>query len=493
MVVEKLTFLSQLGICAVALLAGGAMAAPARRIDRDALSPGAQQSLSRTDIDLLDDISRRSFRYFWEQTDHRTGLVLDRALTSGQRERKSNQKGVASIAATGFGLTAFCIAADHRWISREMARERVLAALRFFASEAPQQHGWFYHYMDAASGERSWQSEVSSIDTALLLAGILTARQYFKGDPEIVDLATAIYNRVDFPWMMDGSRSYFSHGWTPEKGFLPYRWNTYSELLIIYLLGIGSPTHPISPATWDAWKFPMVDAGGYTYVGRGPLFIHQYPLAWIDLRDRFTQEAPPGTQTVLRLDSIVPRNNYRVNYFANAVAATRAQQEVFSKSLSREFPGYSKNVWGVTASDSTKGYTDWGGSPTDPHIDGTVVPSAAAGSLMFTADICIPALRTMLVKYGKKIYGRYGFADAFNPTTGWVSRYVIGIDVGITLLSAENLRTGRVWEWFMGNAEPERALDLVGLMSLRHPLRNHQIQPLQILGGGQRRGRAESR
>ena len=177
-------------------------------------------------------------------------------------------------------------------------------------------------------------------------------------------------------------------------------------------------------------------------------------------------------------DSIVPRVNYRVNYFLNAVTATRAQQEIFSKKLSREFPGYSANIWGVTSSDSDKGYTDWGSSPTDPRIDGTVVPSAAAGSLMFTPDICIPALRTMLVKYGKKIYGRYGFADAFNPTTGWVSQYVIGIDVGITLLSAENLRTGNVWQWFMSNAEPERALDLVGLLDRRHPLENYQIQPL---------------
>jgi hypothetical protein len=159
--------------------------------------------------------------------------------------------------------------------------------------------------------------------------------------------------------------------------------------------------------------------------------------------------------------------NYRVNYFANSIAATRAQQENFSKNLSREFPIYSQNVWGVTASDSSKGYTDWGASPTDRRIDGTVVPSAAAGSLMFAPDICIPALRTMLLKYGDKTYGRYGFADAFNPITGWVSRYIIGIDAGITLLSAENLRTGGVWQWFMSNPEPVRVLELVGLSSPR--------------------------
>jgi len=427
--------------------------------NRDDLKLTATKALSPIDTDLVDDLSRRSFRYFWEQTNLRTGLVLDRAFTNGGPGDQRNHQGIASIAATGFGLTAFCIAADHHWISHEAARQRVLAALRFFANRAPQEHGWFYHYMDSATGERRWHSEVSSIDTALLLAGILTAREYFQRDPEIVALATTIYNRVDFPWMMDGNQKYFSHGWTPERHFLPFRWDTYSELMILYVLGIGSPTHPISSDTWDTWRLPVVNVGGYTYVGGGPLFIHQYSQAWVDLRDR-------GTPEVARWDLTQPR----VNYFANSVAATRAQQEIFSKQLSREFPGYSANIWGITASDSSKGYKDWGAYPTDSRIDGTVVPSAAAGSLMFASDICIPALRTMLLQYGKKIYGRYGFADAFNPTTGWVSQYVIGIDVGISLLSAENLRTGRVWQWFMSNPEPQRALDLAGLVQLRDSL-----------------------
>ncbi len=198
--------------------------AAARGFDRGTAKPAASKTLAEADNDLLDDLSRRSFRYFWEQTNPHTGLVLDRASTTGDVEKKPAHEGVASIAATGFGLTAFCIAADHRWISREMARQRVLAALDYFARKAPQEHGWFYHYVDAVTGERRWKSEVSSIDTALLLAGILTARQYFHDDAEIAQLATAIYERVDFPWMMDGSQSYFSHGWTPEKGFLPFRW-----------------------------------------------------------------------------------------------------------------------------------------------------------------------------------------------------------------------------------------------------------------------------
>jgi hypothetical protein len=428
----------------------------------------AQPGLSKVDTDLVDDISRRSFRYFWDQTDLSNGLVSDRARADGEPEDNPNHVRVASIAATGFGLTAFCIAAEHRWISRDMARQRVSAALVYFADRAPEEHGWFYHYLDPATGGRRWDSEVSSIDTALLLAGVLTARQYFSDDPQIVKLATTIYERVDFPWMMDGSQAYFSHGWTPEGGFLRYRWDTYSELMILYVLGIGSPTHPISPSTWYTWKLPVQDVGGYTYVGSGPLFVQQYSQAWIDLRDRVQTAASAE-------EGFVPR----VNYFANAVAATRAQQQAFSNNLSQKFPGYNANVWGLTASDSTKGYTNWGASPQDPRIDGTVVPSAAAGSLMFAPDICIPALRTMLVQFGKKIYGRYGFADAFNPTTGWVSQHVIGIDVGITLLSAENLRTGSVWEWFMSNPEPERALDLVGL---RKSPTSHAIASIKAAG-----------
>ena len=400
------------------------------------------KTLTKIDVDLLDDISRRSFRYFWEQASPSTGLVLDRAANIGIDSDDVKSAPVASIAATGFGLAAVCIAREHRWIGREAARERVLTTLRFLAHDAPQKNGWFYHFLDPDTGQRAWRSEVSSIDTALLLAGVLTVRQCLVDDREIVDLADVIYERVDFPWMMGGSRRYFSHGWTPEREFLPYRWDTYSELLILYVLGIGSPTHPIPVDTWGAWKLPVVTEGESTYIGGGPLFIHQYSQAWLDLRDRSG-----------------------VDYYANSVTATRAQRDYFIN-LSKQYKGYSSDVWGITASDSAQGYTDWGAD--HRRIDGTVAPSAAAGSLMFTPDICIPAMRTMLVKFGKNIYGRYGFADAFNPGSGWVSPYVIGIDAGITLLSAENLRTGRVWRWFMANPVAEHALDLIGLKKLTH-------------------------
>jgi hypothetical protein len=432
----------------------------------------AQTLCAASNLGLLDDLSRRSFLYFSEQTNPRTGLTLDRAPFNS----KGEPNGIASTAATGFALTAFCIADEHHWITRADAEKRVLTTLEFLARKAPRKNGWFYHFMDAQSGKRIPQSEVSSIDTAFLLAGVLTARACFHDNEKIVSLATQIFNDVDFPWMMNGSPEYFSNGWMPEQGFLHAQWNAYSELLILHVLGIGSPTHPISGATWDRWKISMESDCGYTYIFGGPLFIHQYPLAWIDLRDRFAAEPPPPASYTL-FASLQPRLRFHANYYLNAIIATEAQRQEFRDILARKFPDYSEHVWGLTSSDSTQGYVDWGASIDDPRIDGTVAPSAVAGSLMFTPQICIPALRTMRALYGSKAYGRYGFADAFNPLNGWVSRDVVGVAVGITLLSAENLRTGSVWRWFMSNPEPERALDIVGLVNLHHPLEHYQIEP----------------
>jgi hypothetical protein len=284
----------------------------------------------------------------------------------------------------------------------------------------------------------------------LLLAGVLTARQYFREDREIVNLSTQIYERVDFRWMLNGDRLLLSHGWKPETGFLKPRWDTYSEDTILYMLAIGSPAHSISPASWYAlWRdrYRYEGHAYFTTIGV-PLFMHQYAHAWIDYRDR----------RELRGDHI--------DYFENSINATLAHR-AFCMNLSYEFPGYGPNIWGITASDSAKGYLAWGGPPRDPAIDGTVVPSAAGGSLMFTPDFSVTALRTMREKYGDKVYGRYGFVDAFNPGTGWVDSDVIGINVGIVLLSAENARTGNIWRWFMKNREIPRAMERMGLVKYK--------------------------
>lgn len=400
--------------------------------------------LSAPDHAFLEDLERRSFRYFQEQTNPQTGLVLDRARTDGTTHDEGHRN-TASIAATGFGLTAWCIAAERGWVGKNAARAMVRTTLRFFAEQAKHDHGWFWHWMDWRNGDRVWKSEVSSIDTALLLGGVLTARQYFRSDKDIARWATTIYERLDFVWMLNGDPYLLSHGWREESGFIKHRWDRYSENASLYLLAIGSPTHPIKPEAWYAWKRDWTEYGGYKYLCHGaPLFIHQYSHAWVDFRGRREANAP------------------HVDYFENSVLATRAHRQ-FCLDLAKEFPGYTENIWGISASDSAKGYVAWGGPPRHSRIDGSVVPYAAAGSLMFVPDITLPALREMKAKFGDRIYSRYGFADAFNPNNGWVNPDVIGIDVGITLLSAENLRSGNVWRWFMRNAEIPRALEAVGL------------------------------
>ena len=423
--------------------------AQARRSEGYRQKPIQAARIKKSDEAFLEDLSRRSFQYFWDQADPQTGLVPDRARMDGS-PLDENHRNVASIAATGFGLTALCIAAERGWVDRTQARERVRNTLRYFSTRAFQEHGWFYHWLDAKTGERRWKSEVSSIDTALLLAGVLTTRQYYRKDAEIFRLATKIYERVDFRWMLNGDPLLLSHGWRPETGFLKPRWDTYSEDTILYLLAIGSPTYPISPASWYALWRDRYRYEGHTYfttIGV-PLFMHQYAHAWIDYRNRRETRGD------------------RIDYFENSIKATLAHR-AFCINLSHEFPGFGSNVWGITASDSAKGYLAWGGPPRDPAIDGTVEPSAAGGSLMFTPEISIAALRAMKDKYGDRIYGTFGFVDAFNPNMSWVDSDVIGINTGIVLLSAENLRTENVWRWFMQNTEIPRAMQRISLLPYR--------------------------
>ena len=383
---------------------------------------------------FLDDIQRATFDFFWNEASPTTGQVKDRALANGNDLRK-----MSSVAATGFGLTGLCIA-DHRGYGKSAEiRERVRKTLRFVVNQMPHEHGFFYHFIDMETGKRWEKCEVSSIDSSLLLCGVLTARQYFA-DQEIQDSATKIYERVDWPWMLNGE-STFSMGWTPESGFLKARWEHYCELMMIYLLAIGSPAHPVSPGTWNAWTRPKITYQGIDYIsGNDPLFTHQYSQAWYDFRNK--------------------RDAY-ANYFENSVKATKAHK-LFCLSLHDKFPGYGEDLWGISASDYVGGYTAWGGPPPQGPIDGSIVPCATGGSLPFLFDDCIRVLRTIRGHYGQKAWTRYGFVDAFNPLTGWYDSDVLGIDLGITMLMAENYRTGFVWETFMKNAEARSAMQKAG-------------------------------
>jgi hypothetical protein len=399
--------------------------------------------LRSADDALLNDLSRRCFDYFWEQSDPHTGIARDRARADGAEHAPSGRF-EGSTGATGFALTSLCIGAERGWIPRAMARDRARAALNSYASgPVANEHGWFYHFIDVRNGERRPKSEVSTSDSTWLVAGSLTARQYFKEDTEIARLALKIYDRVDYRWMLNNGR-FLAHGWRPESGFIQYRYEKYCQLACMYLLGIGSRTHALDPETWYEWGRDPYEYAGLHYYGRTLLWTYQYPFSWWDFRKRRESRG------------------LRVNWFENSARATHAHR-AFCLDLAKEFPGYSTDIWGITSSDGPKGYETWGGPPRTGNLDGSVVPCAAAGSLMFAPDITLPALHAMKDKFGSRIYQRYGFVDAFNPTTGWQATDVIGIDVGITLLSAENLRTGDVWKWFMSNPEAHHAFELTGI------------------------------
>ncbi len=391
--------------------------------------------LTSADELLLDEIEHRAFRFFWEQSDPITGLTKDRNLANAPSDRRD----VASIAANGFGLTTLAIADKRGWMKTPLIVDRVRATLDFLTNRAFQQHGFLYHFMHMHSGERAFNCEISTIDTSILLCGILTCRVYFD-DPEIRSLATKFYERVDWTWFLNGGQT-LSMGWTPETGFLNARWNHYCELMMIYLLGMGSPTFPLPAATWDAWTRPVLDYQGLRYItGPDPLFTHHYSQAWFDFRHK--------------------RDAY-ANYFKNSVTATIAHK-LFCLSLHGRFPDYTENLWGITSSDSAHGYVAWGGPPPIGPIDGSVVPCAAGGSVAFLPAETLPVLHNMHDKYGARAWARYGLVDAFNPLTGWYDADVLGIDLGIMAIMAENLRTGFVWEMFMKNKEAQVGMQRAG-------------------------------
>lgn len=391
-------------------------------------------ALTPQDEDVLHQVEQASFLFFWEQANPDTGLIKDRCNV------RTKDTGIAaSIASTGFGLTAICIGHQRGFVSGSDARLRVVQTLSFIWHKLPTHRGFFFHFANINTGERMWDSEISSIDTAILLCGVLTCKQHFAHDRDIVALAHAIFDRVDWSWLSEDT-TLLSQGWTPELGFISSRWDFYSELMMMYLLGMGSVSHPLDKNTWFAWKRTVFEYDGLRYIGSfAPLFIHQYSQAWFDFRNKRDQYA---------------------DYFQNSVIATDVHR-LFCLSLNEKFPDYSDALWGITASDSEHGYVVWGGPPATGPIDGTIVPCATGGSIPFLPAATMRVLRTIHDHY-PQAWSRYGFVDAFNPLTGWYNTDVIGIDVGITMVMAENARTGFVWKTFMKNPEAVRGMTAAG-------------------------------
>jgi hypothetical protein len=413
-----------------------------RTQDRDAQQhmrparPPAPTSISPEDDQFLNDLERANFLFFWEQANPQTGLIKDRCNV-----RVKDTGLAASIASTGFGLTAICIAEKRGFISQAAARSRVVQTLSFLWHKLPTHRGFFYHFANINTGERVWDSEVSSVDTTILLCGVLTCRQHFD-DKDISELAQAIFDRVEWTWLSEDT-SLLSHGWTPELGFIPTRWDLYSEMMMMYLLGMGSASHPLDKDAWLAWKRTTFEYDGLRYIGSfAPLFVHQYSQAWFDFRNK--------------------RDRY-ADYFQNSAIATDVHRR-FCLELNVQFSDYSNALWGITASDSAQGYVAWGGPPAMGPIDGTIVPAATGGSLPFLPTATMRVLRTIHDHY-PNAWCRYGFVDALNPLTEWYDTDVVGIDTGITMLMAENVRTGFVWETFMKNPEAQRGMNLAGFKS----------------------------
>ncbi len=399
---------------------------------------------------FLDSLSADTFDYFWDLANPENGLVPDRWPSPS----------FSSIAATGFGLTSYLVGVERGYITREEAANRVLTTLQFF-HRAPKgdsvagvtgHRGFFYHFLDMKTGLRFREVELSTIDTGLLMAGILSCQSYFDGGTEaevgIRAVADSLYRNVEWDWAMDG-RETMSMGWHPEKGFLKASWQGYNEAMILYLLAIASPTHPIRAESWEAWtkSYQWGTYQGLEHVNFGPLFGHQYSQMYIDFR---------GIQDDYMKDK-------GIDYFENSRRATIANRLYCLKNPGG-WEGYGENAWGLTACDgpgnetngnpnvSFKGYSARGAARWYVEDDGTLSPTAAGGSIPFAPEICIPVLMHMKT-LGDKVYGQYGFKDAYNlsipnrdGSTGWYDPDYLGIDQGPILIQIENHQTGLVWD-----------------------------------------------
>lgn len=426
---------------------------------------------------FLDTLQVRTFGYFRDLPNRENGLVPDRWPTPS----------FSSIAAVGFGLTAYVVAVERGWLARADARDRTLTTLRFLY-RAPQglepagvigYKGFFYHFLDMRTGHRFQQVELSTIDTALLLAGALTSQSFFTGaDPAEASIrayADSLYARVDWRWAQARAPA-VALGWHPETGFIAYDWKGYNEAMILYVLALGSPTFAIEPAAWDVWTstYEWGEYYGQQHVGFAPLFGHQYSHIWIDfrgIRDAYMR-------------------GRGIDYFENSRRALHAQH-AYAIANPDGWRDYGADIWGLTASDGPQdltrefggrerrfyGYAARGASFTEVRDDGTIAPTALGGSIPFDPALATAGLKAMRARYGDRLFSTYGFLDAFNPTftwpvpvqqgtvdpaLGWVDGDYLGIDQGPIIAMIENYRTGLIWRLMRNNPHIVRGLRRAG-------------------------------
>jgi hypothetical protein len=419
------------------------------------------------DAVFLDDLERRTFRWFWDLGDPVTGLVPDRAPTPS----------FSSVAAIGFGLTSYTVGAERGWVTRAEAAERAAATLRFLMTSPTGDaragvtgfHGFFYHFLDMQSGTRFKTVELSTIDTALLAAGALSCQSYFDRDDPVEARVRAdadlLYRRIEWDWAQPRPPG-ISMGWTPEDGFHKWNWRGYNEAMILYILALGSPTHPVTPAAWDEWTSTYVwgTFQGQEHLNFSALFGHQFTHVWVDLR---------GIRDAYM-------RGKGLDYFENSRRATLSQR-AYAIANPGGWTDYGADVWGLTACDGPldatltlagrsrkfRSYAPRGASLVYTLDDGTLSPTAAAGSIVFAPEIVVPALKEMTARWGGDLLNEHGFLDAFNPTlaaasvvppngriapgVGWFDVDQLGIDQGPIVAMLENHRSELVWRTMRRN------------------------------------------
>jgi hypothetical protein len=424
------------------------------------------------------ELQERTFRWFWDVTPHETGLTPDRWPTPS----------FCSVAAVGSALTVYPIGVENGWITRDQARERTLNTIRFFhdAPQGPQatgvtgHKGFFYHFLDMETGHRFRDTELSTVDTTLLLGGMFFAARYFDGDhpeeAEIRRLVEAVYARVEWPWAQPYGDSYITMGWRPENGFIPAKWEGYNEAMLVILLAMGSPSHPVEPEAWDTWcstySRSWTEDRGQPHLHFPPLFGHQYSHMWVDFR---------GIQDAYM-------RGRGLDYFENSRRAACAQRD-YARSNPGGWSGYSEDIWGLTACDGPGDFTlDIAGREREffsysargpgERDDGTIAPTAAAASIAFAPEIAIPCVKAIKARY-PETYTRYGFLDAFNPTLtdtggndllhgsfdpvrGWVADDYLGIDQGPIVIMIENHKSDLVWRLMRTDPHIRRGLERAG-------------------------------
>jgi hypothetical protein len=435
-------------------------------------------ALPANEAEFLNSIQGPTFKFFWETTNPKNGLVPDRWPSHGP----------SSVAAVGFGLTAYCVGVERGYVTRDEAAKRVLTTLRFFWN-APQTddpvnatgyHGFYYHFLDMQTGLRYRGCELSSIDTGLLMCGVLACREYFDGDSteekEIRELAESLYRRVEWSWMQPRA-PLMCMSWQPDEGFGDADYRGYNEAMFLYVVAIGSPTHPIDPSAWKAYTstYQWADFHGYEHVNFSPLFGHQYSHTWIDFR---------------KIQDPYMRGK-GIDYFENSRRATYSQR-AYAMANPLAWQGYGADIWGLSACDGPvdkvlpveghdrqfHSYWARGASAQYTDDDGTIAPTAAGGSTPFAPEICIPALRAMRERYGNNVFAQYGFLDSFNPSFhfadihlsngqlvdgfGWVDTDYLGIDQGPILLMIENHRSALVWNLMKKSPYIRQGLERAG-------------------------------